>query len=440
MVDNVYSFGQETEFLTIPNNRIDNHSHHKQSFENLNVLKVMSIYGANGAGKSNLIKVLHHLKNFIINHNKESNTFSFFKFNQGENKPQLIAIEFLEKNIPFYYGLKIHNSRIIQEELYISGLGKKADELLFERKEENGKIKLSFHSDIETRENIQMFKDLVIKEFIKPHQSIFQFLANREDEVFGKIKHAFKWFSQTLIVLMPGARMNGLSFYLSTNKEIYRFANEVISSLNIGITKIEVQDVSIEEFFGLNDLEKIKQVRRRFEDKTVENMSFFNKRGEEFVIYRKNDELRVNALKTTHKNINEEKSFFLSEESDGTLRLLHLIPIFHDLLNTDKVYVVDEIERSIHPLLIKELITKFSHNKNSKGQLIFTTHECNLLDQDIFRKDEVWFAEKNLAGSTTLYSLNDFKEHKTIDIRKGYLTGRYGSIPFLGSLNELKWE
>jgi AAA15 family ATPase/GTPase len=76
----------------------------------------------------------------------------------------------------------------------------------------------------------------------------------------------------------------------------------------------------------------------------------------------------------------------------------------------------------------------------TKGQLIFSTHESNLLDQDIFRPDEIWFTEKNKQGATELYALSEFKEHHTIDIRKGYLNGRYGGIPFLGNLKDLNWE
>jgi AAA15 family ATPase/GTPase len=105
-----------------------------------------------------------------------------------------------------------------------------------------------------------------------------------------------------------------------------------------------------------------------------------------------------------------------------------------------KKYIVDEIERSIHPILIKELISKFSKEENTKGQLIFTSHESNLLDQDILRTDEIWFAEKNNRGETKLYSLSDFKEHSTIDIRKGYLQGRYGGIPFISNLQDLNWH
>jgi hypothetical protein len=110
------------------------------------------------------------------------------------------------------------------------------------------------------------------------------------------------------------------------------------------------------------------------------------------------------------------------------------------VLSERKVFLIDEIERSIHPLLIKELVRKFSDDHASQGQLIFTTHESNLLDQELFRQDEIWFAEKNSDGETDLYSLSDFKEHKTLDIRKGYLSGRYGSIPFLGNLKDLNWH
>ncbi|NDC41430.1 MAG: hypothetical protein EBZ77_07770 [Chitinophagia bacterium] len=112
------------------------------------------------------------------------------------------------------------------------------------------------------------------------------------------------------------------------------------------------------------------------------------------------------------------------------------------LISTQSGYsriAIDEIERSIHPALIKELIRKFAADDTTLGQLIFTTHESNLLDQQLFRPDEIWFAEKNKQGATELYALSEFKEHHTIDIRKGYLNGRYGAIPFLSNLTDLNW-
>ncbi|OMP76249.1 ATP/GTP-binding protein [[Flexibacter] sp. ATCC 35208] len=137
----------------------------------------------------------------------------------------------------------------------------------------------------------------------------------------------------------------------------------------------------------------------------------------------------------------EEKfEFNFSEESDGTKRLLEYLPVLNSIVNSSSTFIIDEIERSIHPLIVKKLISKFSGDELTQGQLIFTTHESNLLDQEIFRPDEIWFAEKNIIGATSLYSLSDFKEHNTIDIRKGYLSGRYGAIPFLGNLNDLNWH
>ena len=163
--------------------------------------------------------------------------------------------------------------------------------------------------------------------------------------------------------------------------------------------------------------------------------------NERVVFYFENDKIIAAKLVFEHKNNSGNSiSFAYAEESDGTKRLLDYLPAFLSVILLKGVYVIDEIERSIHPLLIKELLTKFSLDEKTKGQLIFTTHESNLLDQDILRQDEIWFAEKNKTGSTELYPLSDFKEHHTIDIRKGYLNGRYGAIPFLGNLKDLNWN
>ena len=127
------------------------------------------------------------------------------------------------------------------------------------------------------------------------------------------------------------------------------------------------------------------------------------------------------------------------EQSDGTRRLLDLIPAIHYVSNKPAVFFIDEIDRSLHPTMVKELLRYFMEHP-AKGQLIFTTHESNLLDLEIFRQDEIWLTEKNKLGATTIYSLSDFKPRYDLDIRKGYLAGRFGAIPFLGNLNDLNWE
>jgi hypothetical protein len=128
----------------------------------------------------------------------------------------------------------------------------------------------------------------------------------------------------------------------------------------------------------------------------------------------------------------------LTEESDGTRRLLNLISALHGSRATDPVYVIDEIDRSLHPMLVREFLEFFLKSRDGgPSQLIVTTHESSLLDQDLLRRDEIWFAEKDQTGATRLYSLIDFKVRNDLEIRKHYLQGRFGAVPFLGGLEDL---
>lgn len=145
-------------------------------------------------------------------------------------------------------------------------------------------------------------------------------------------------------------------------------------------------------------------------------------------------------LEAVHKNSDgKEIAMNMREESDGTRRLIEYMPLLYSILRQGGVFVIDEIERSIHPIMIKSIMRKISESKNSLGQIIFTTHESCLLDQDVFRPDEIWFAQKDVNQSTQLYPLSDYNIHKTANIENGYLNGRYGGIPFLSNLSDLKW-
>ena len=127
------------------------------------------------------------------------------------------------------------------------------------------------------------------------------------------------------------------------------------------------------------------------------------------------------------------KDMDIMAQSDGTVRLLTLVPAFYDAIKLGKTVLIDELDHSVHPYLIRELVKYFSRQETT-GQLIFTTHQTCLLNQDFIRTDEVWMVEKK-EGSTRMYSLNEFKIHNTIKIENGYMEGRYGAIPFIGELN-----
>ena len=150
-----------------------------------------------------------------------------------------------------------------------------------------------------------------------------------------------------------------------------------------------------------------------------------------------NEKPVILVIKSIHLNGIE---FNLDEESDGTNRLFELTPAFYELINDNRVVIIDELESSMHPILAKQLLQLYLKKSNTNSQLIFTTHECNLLDQDLLRQDEIWFVEKRENGSSDFYPLSDFSERYDKDIKKGYLQGRYGAIPFMSNLSELNWN
>ena len=130
--------------------------------------------------------------------------------------------------------------------------------------------------------------------------------------------------------------------------------------------------------------------------------------------------------------------FELSDESDGTRRLLNLMPALHRLHTDATVFFIDEIDRSLHPNLVWEFIHYFLKSSNrTRAQVIVTTHESSLLDLELLRRDEIWFAEKDSMSATRLYGLTDFNVRKDLEIRKHYLSGRFGAVPFLGDVERL---
>ena len=443
VLENVFSFGEQKEFNAIPNNRLKTLEHHRYNFEGFRLLKMSALYGANGAGKSNLVKAMDLLQDLVV---KGGADYQYrdttFKFNSNPTANQLLAVEFIQKESAFYYGLELNQGRIVTEELYLSGLGKAADVKLFERKtdaEENST--LEFMEEFEKDEKSLILKSILLEEFVKPKEPIFKLLANRDNKFLAEVKKAFGWFTTTLQIITPDSKPMALAQRIDSDPDFKSYAKDMMCSFNIGIDSLSTEKIEAWEFFGQDNENELADLTRKLEDSSNKLIGLRTRKGDEIILIKEDGKIWVKSLKVNHKGKdNKVVQFDLDEESDGTNRLLDFVPAFKSVIGEKKVFLIDEIERSIHPLLIKELLKKFSDDPDTTGQLVFTTHESNLLDQELFRQDEIWFAEKNTDGATDLYSLSDFKEHKTIDIRKGYLSGRYGSIPFLGNLKDLNWH
>lgn len=444
VVENFFSFGERKEFNMIPYQNLRTLNHHKYKEGNFEILKTASIYGANGSGKSNLIKSLEILQSLVLleglNYNLNQTTF---KFNEDtESEDQILGIEFIQDDIPFYYAIVLNNGRVSEEELYKSGLGTKKDVLLFNRTTaKNNNSNILFPEEFENDAEGKVLKSVLLKEFVKPNEPILKLLSNRDHPFFDEIKIAYKWFRSTLQILTPNSKAGFLAHVIDVNREFKNYVNDFMCSLNLGITELNSEKKEIKEYFGDDNELEVNSLIKTVKSYPEKIIPMRNSMNEEIIIVNDDEKIWVKYLKVGHTGKKGVKKLFdLKEESDGTVRLLDFVPAFKSIISDKKVFVIDEIERSIHPLLIKELVEKFSLDEETSGQLIFTTHETNLLDQKIFRKDEIWFTEKNKEGATDLYSLNDFNVHKTIDIQKGYLNGRFGSIPFLGNLEDLNWH
>ena len=439
IIKNLLSFREETEFNMLKGSP-RKLNHHVYKVKKLELLKAAAIYGANGAGKSNLVKAISLLKKIVISENIPNNIDDLkFKLNKtGKEDPMYLAIEFIFDNNLYFYEVSINAGKIIEEKLSKSLNKLDSYEILFSR--ESSGIKIKFNDVFEKKEENEILKNVIEKSLLRPDQTLI-FLLNRiRVSQFKEIKSVFNWFINSLEIIYPESHPAFLPYLFEKDNNFRDFANLNISAFKTGINSVKVQKIKLEKFLGEDNKSEGIQIRN---DLLNEPNKFIGKvvNNETIVFYQEDN--TIYALKLIFEHINNEGksiNFTYQEESDGTKKLLDYLPAFLNVIISNKVYVIDEIERSIHPLLIKELLNKFLSDKDTKGQIVFTTHESSLLDQNILRRDEIWFAEKNKRDSTELYPLSEFKVHNTTDIRKGYLNGRYGAIPFLGNLKDLNWK
>lgn len=440
ILDNYLSFGDQTEFNLLPG-RQTRLSHHKYEFDDVELLKMSAIYGANGAGKSNFIKGIKTLKEIVLDGTLPTGLFnSRFKLDK-ENKERgiLLGVEFISQETPFLYAIEIDKGRINKEELYISGLGDKDNSLVFERtKNDDGINEIRFSKEFDKTEEGKLLRKLITDSYKKSNKPFIHILHELEHSLLDEINKAFDWFKNQLYVLQPNSKPGALVHRFKTDSDFQEFTMDLMCSFQTGINNIQTESQSLKDFLGENEITDFQEVEEILTE-NPDQMVGLRSKNEEIIVTNEDNNILAHRLYFNHSGQDEDAKFYINEESDGTQRLLDYIPAFKGVIENDNVFIIDEIERSIHPLIVKELMKKFSDQKNTKGQVVFTTHESNLLDQEIFRQDEIWFTEKDEFGKSHMYPLSDFKEHHTLDIQKGYLDGRYGAIPFLGNLRDLKW-
>lgn len=388
------------------------------------LLKTAAVYGNNASGKSNLVSSMTYMKRFVLSSfkyslndeiNQKLEVTNFLLDEKYEKLPTLFEIVFVYNNKRFRYGFEILNGNIKSEWLFFVNSTKEIE--LFTRN--LGIIKYNIRSFKEGKDLQEKTKDNVL--FLSV---CAQFNGDISDQVIN-------WFKK--LKLVSGLKDHYYQSYtikqFTENEEFSNWASKIVSFLNINnivseeisnqITqqdKLELQNKDIKELFTI-----LNRITEKNNSKTMKL----------FTLHKK-------------KSLNDEVldiTFDLErQESEGTKKLLYLLGPIYDVLKHGSILVIDELDSRLHPLLTIKILELFSIHNPNNAQMIFTSHDTNLLRNSIFRRDQIWFTEKEDDGSTDLYSLveyKNFRARKDASFNKDYLNGKYGAIPVFSDLDEI---
>ncbi len=386
---------------------------------NERLLKTTAIYGANAAGKTNLIKAFAAAIIMIRRSNMrqpgeklmEMEPFAFDEKTKAE--PCEFEFIFIQNNKKYVYGFSADKDKVYTEYLYQYLSAKSTT--IFERNNIN---KYKFLQSDEGKLNAIKDKNTDNK----------LFLATATTWNYEKTKAPYLWFAEKIDTYNGGLNFSDFAidaYSKDENKELKKFTLKLLEEADIIIKdfNVEIEEKDVDN----NILSLLKNLNAPLP-----------------IIPQKQRDVKIRMV---HEIIDEngkieDYDLNFGNESSGTQILFSFAPILKNVFEKGKILVIDEIERSLHPRLV-EMIIKFFHNPKiniGNAQLIFNTHDTNLLSLNIFRRDQIWFAEKDpKKGATDLYPLDDFSVRKAENIQKGYLNGRYGAVPFVANGNSL-WK
>ena len=443
-VSNFRSFLGEETFSLVASNRIGSHEDHLVDIPNSSekALKTAVLYGANGAGKSNLFKALRYLQKMALRQRKKNTGTGreAFRFGGEEHVPSSFDVQFVSRNNLYRYGIKVNDHRITEEWL-LQIIGTK-EKVLYERiTDEDSKVTIDA-SGLLKDSGKKLEAQVIVGS--PPNQTFLSTInANLEEEdITDNLVAVMDWFANSLSLISPSSSYGPLGTELCDDAGFRDFVSEFLKSSSTGVDHLEVNRTLIKEEELKNILPKDVATRALDELKEMpEGGSVKIEMPNNLMLIERSKDNSYSQITIQAAHLNqkgESVALEITEESDGTKRLLDLLPALYRLKSANAVFFIDEIDRSMHPILVKEFLEFFIKLcTNGHRQMIVTTHESNLLDLDLMRRDEIWFSEKDNLGATRLYSLTDFKVRTDLEIRKHYLQGRFGAVPFLGNLERL---
>ena len=376
--------------LSLLASRDNEHPEHLILDGNKNYLKSAVIYGANAFVKSHVLNAFWFMVNYVLtSHNQQVHKaidripFKFDK--ETPARPSSFEVIFTANGIRYAYGFSVTDKAVVEEYLYYYPNGRQA--IIFERKDTTD---FRFTVDIDEQNTL--------KERTSANKLYLSVASNWS---YVKVIPVLEWFASCQIITKNSvADAYGLEAEQLKDDDYRRVIASMLRIADFGIQSLQVRDSD----------------------------PISSKRGDIFT--------NVDAVHTVQDVEGNISSYTLNmtEESDGTNSYFKLIGVVKKALDLGTLLVADEMDAHLHPLLTKHLVSLFNSAEfNPKGaQLIFTSHNTNLLDLDVLRRDQIWFTEKDeQTAATDLFSLYDFSIRKDAKVEKGYLIGRYGAIPFI---------
>jgi len=385
--------------------------------KNLSLLTSAAVYGANASGKSNLVKALRFMQRLVLISSKESlagssiGTIPFRLDDTSMSDPSHFEIVFSFDDVIYRYGFEVNRKKVIAEWCFYSPKGKESR--LFYRQE----------GEITTSRNFRGGARL--KALTRPNALFLSVATQFNNEIANKIS---EWFDRLIIIrgLSNSIIDRGTPRMLLEVTQYQQLVKNLMQKADMGIDDLIAEKVTVPPDADV-----------RFPDDMPQEVRDY------FLKLARNDQDAI-QVRTLHKVQTENGSvkevlFDIDEESDGTQKFFYLTGPVIDSLLQQRVLVIDEIEASMHTLLTRNLINLYNSNEsNAKhAQLVFTSHDTNLLDKKYFRRDQIWFVEKDNIGASHLYSLAELKVRNDASFEDDYLHGKYGGLPILGKLHEM---
>ncbi len=381
--------------------------------QKLKLLKSAAIYGANASGKSNLAKALSFMKWFMVNSSKETQSTDeisvepFRLSTETEGKPSYFELVFLMDGRKYRYGFEVTQERVISEWLfYVPNL---RENKLFDRKLNNIKLSKNYDADgvqQRTRSNA-LFLSVSAQFNVDLAEKILEWITDKLNIISGLHDEAYLNYTVRCFI----------------NNKNRADIIQLIKKLDLGISEVQVE----QEDFTIDSLpdempDELKKLITKVGGGKATSIGISHRKFDADGNYKSIEEFDLE-----------------SHESEGTKKVFALAGSLITALKEGEILIIDEFDARLHPLISLAIVKLFNSEEANpnNAQLIFMTHDTNLLNNKIFRRDQVWFTEKNRYGATDLYSLAEYKIRNDASFESDYIKGRYGAIPYIGNLNHL---